>query len=97
VKPVPPKAPLKVSTPKPTLKVSPPKQTRSTTAKFVFGGPAGVSFHCKLDRGKFVACRSPRIYRRLKPGRHTLRVYATNAAGARGATTVFSWKIVPAP
>jgi glucose/arabinose dehydrogenase len=82
---------------KPTLKVSPPKQTRSTTAKFVFGGPAGTTFHCKLDRGKFVACRSPRIYRRLKPGRHTVRVYATNAAGGRGATTVFSWKIVPAP
>jgi glucose/arabinose dehydrogenase len=82
---------------KPTLKVSPPKQTRSTTAKFIFGGPAGTTFHCKLDRGKFVACRSPRIYRRLKPGRHTVRVYATNAAGGRGATTVFSWKIVPAP
>jgi glucose/arabinose dehydrogenase len=84
VKPVPPK-----------LKGRPPKQTSSTTAKFVFGGPAGTSFQCKLDRGKLAGCRSPRIYRKLKPGRHTVRIYATDGSGGRSAATVFSWKIVP--
>jgi hypothetical protein len=81
---------------KPKLKGHPAGRTRSTTARFVFGGLAGTSFHCKLDRGKFVACRSPRIYRRLKPGSHTVRIYATGGTAERSAATVFSWKIVPA-
>ncbi|HEY2054213.1 MAG TPA: hypothetical protein VGH14_09795 [Solirubrobacterales bacterium] len=78
----------------PELKQRPAKKTRSTTAKFVFGGPAGTTFRCKLDGGKFVACRSPRVYRRLKPGAHTVRIYATNAGGERGAARVYRWKVV---
>ena len=81
---------------KPTLSARPPKQTRSTTAKFVFAGPAGARFQCKLDNGKPVGCHSPRIYRRLKPGRHTVRIFATGGSAGRSAATVFSWKIVPA-
>lgn len=87
--------PVKPGPTKPKLTARPPKQTSSTTAKFDFGGPAGTSFRCKLDRGKFVACRSPRIYRRLKPGGHTVRIYATDGTAERSAATVFSWKIVP--
>jgi hypothetical protein len=64
-------------------------------ARFVFGGSAGTRFQCKLDRGQFAACRSPRIYRKLKPGRHILRVVATDSGGGRSAATVFSWKIIP--
>ncbi|MBS1886751.1 MAG: PQQ-dependent sugar dehydrogenase [Actinobacteria bacterium] len=90
-----PPAPGPVAPPK--LKAHPARQTVSTTARFVFSGPAGSRFRCRLDRGKFLACRSPRVYRRLKPDRHTLRLYATTAAGARSAATVFSWKIVPRP
>jgi glucose/arabinose dehydrogenase/uncharacterized membrane protein YgcG len=81
---------------KPTLKTRPAKQTSSTTARFVFGGPAATGFQCKLDRGKVVACRSPLVYRHLKPGRHTVRIFATNGSQRSGAT-VFSWKIVPGP
>jgi glucose/arabinose dehydrogenase len=81
---------------KPKLMGRPPKQTRSTTAKFAFGAAAGGGFQCKLDRGRFSACHSPQIYRKLKPGRHTLRVVAIDAGGDRSAATVFSWKIVPA-
>lgn len=80
---------------KPTLKVHPSKRTSSTTARFVFGGSAASKYQCKLDRGKFKSCGSTTIYRKLKRGKHTLRVYATNGSAGRSATTVFSWKIVP--
>jgi glucose/arabinose dehydrogenase len=81
---------------KPRLKVRPPKQTSSTIARFVFDAPAGAGFQCRLDRGKLVACHSPLVYRRLKPGRHTVRIYATDGGAGRSAAMVFSWKIVPA-
>jgi VCBS repeat-containing protein len=41
---------------------------------------AGSTFRCKLDRGQFRSCSSPKGYR-LKPGRHTFRVVATDTAG----------------
>ncbi len=49
--------------------------TRRHTARFRFdveGG--GVPFVCKLDRGRFRPCRSPRTYRHLGSGLHTFRV-----------------------
>jgi Ca2+-binding RTX toxin-like protein len=45
----------------------------------------GASFRCKLDRGRYRRCRSPRVYR-LRPGRHTFRVFAIDAAGNRDRT-----------
>ncbi len=78
---------------KPRLKSGPAKQTSSTTAKFVFGGPAGTTFRCKLDGGKVAGCRSPLVYRRLKPGRHTVRIFAMDGS-QRSPATVFRWTIV---
>lgn len=80
---------------RPELMAHPAKRTRSNMAKFVFGAEAGSRFQCKLDSGRFTPCRSPRIYRRLKPGDHILRVYATDAAGGRSALSVFKWQILP--
>jgi glucose/arabinose dehydrogenase len=90
-----PEAPRVTVAAKPTLKGHPAKQTRLRTAKFVFGGSPGTRFSCKLDRGKAASCRSPRIYRRLKAGRHTVRIYATKGSAGQSAATVFSWKILP--
>jgi Ca2+-binding RTX toxin-like protein len=45
----------------------------------------GSTFRCKLDRRPFRPCRSPRLYR-LKPGRHTFKVFAIDAAGNRDRT-----------
>jgi hypothetical protein len=44
------------------------------------------TFRCKLDRRKAARCRSPKRYRRLRPGRHVFRVWATDAAGNKDPT-----------
>jgi Ca2+-binding RTX toxin-like protein len=54
---------------------------------------AGASFRCKLDRNRFRPCRSPRAYR-LRPGRHTFRVFAVDAAGNRDPSPVLFGFIV---
>lgn len=70
----------------PPVKRPPPLQTtiskakiQGRQAKFRFvgwGGTAGAAleFSCKLDRHRWHACRSPKVYRHLKPGPHTFRV-----------------------
>jgi hypothetical protein len=51
------------------------------TVKFAFtSSEAGSTFRCKLDKGAFRACSSPKSYK-LKPGRHVFTVVATDAAG----------------
>jgi hypothetical protein len=47
---------------------------------------ADGSFRCRLDGRPFTNCRSPKTYRRLRPGRHTFEVTALDAAGNRDAT-----------
>jgi hypothetical protein len=84
------------SPPQTKLRKHPPKKTRSSTAKFAFGSSeAGSTFRCKLDRKKLRSCRSPAVYRRLKPGKHVFKVYAVDRAGNRDATpAVFGWKVL---
>jgi virginiamycin B lyase len=85
--------------PPPTAKGSDstPPETRITSgpghklargiARFSFAAsePAS-SFACRLDHGRTRPCRSPKRYRKLKPGRHTFSVWATDASGNRDAT-----------
>jgi hypothetical protein len=52
---------------------------RAATFRFR-SSEAHSRFTCRLDRGKARSCRSPRRYTHLKRGRHTFRVYATDAA-----------------
>ena len=62
----------------------PPNRTRDRTPTFRFRATeAGSTFRCKLDRGKARRCASPFTTKRLKPGRHTLKVFAIDAAGNR--------------
>ena len=35
----------------------------------------------QLDKRKFAACRSPKTYKHLKPGKHRFRVRAVDGAG----------------
>ena len=82
----------------------PPKSTRKTKATLKFAGtdnvtaPAGLEFECKLDGKPFKPCDSPKTYARLKLGRHTFQVRATDASGNTDRTPAKKrWKVVDRP
>jgi hypothetical protein len=77
----------------PAVKVQTPLQTKilkatisvkKRMAAFWFSGSGGkgkLSFQCKLDNRKYSSCRSPRVLKNLKPGKHIFRVRAKDASG----------------
>ncbi len=81
--------------PQVTIRSHPPKTTHSATARYAFSSSHGNdSFRCKLDRGRFKPCRSPQVYKLLRPGSHSFSVVAI-AAGVRGRPAKFSWRVLP--
>jgi Right handed beta helix region len=63
------------------------KKIKGRAAKFRFvSSEPGSTFECKLDKKKFKPCRSPKKYKRLKPGKHVFQVRAIDAAGNRDKT-----------
>ncbi|HZO07484.1 MAG TPA: NosD domain-containing protein, partial [Solirubrobacterales bacterium] len=83
-----PPPPPPVTKPKVTIKKAPKAKSKSTTAKFVFkSSVAGSKFKCKLDKKAFANCRSPKTYKKLKPGKHVFKVKATNSAGTSPVVT----------
>lgn len=54
---------------------------------------AGSTFSCRLDGGTASACRSPKIYKNLKPGRHTIVIQATKN-GKTGRAASANFKVV---
>jgi hypothetical protein len=75
------------------VKVNHHKKTAKVTFKGTDpgNGSAGLRFRCKLDKGKFKSCRSPKLYKHLRKGKHTVRVKATDRAGnvSKSATKRF--------
>ena len=71
------------STPPQTKIVKGPKaKAHATTVKFKFSSSeAGSSFECKLDKKPFKPCKSPKKYKKLKPGKHVFKVRAVDKAG----------------
>lgn len=48
-----------------------------TKATFKFtSSTKGAKFECKLDKQKFKPCKSPKTYKKLKPGKHIFKVRA---------------------
>ena len=72
----------------------PPKQTRSRQAKFTFRADGKATFKCKLDGKPKATCRSPKTYKKLRPGRHTFKVWATANGKTDPTPAKFSWKIL---
>lgn len=72
--------------PETTIIRGPRSRSDSRTASFQFTSNVPGGFRCKLDRRAESSCRSPRVYRKLKPGRHVFRVLAITADGARDRT-----------
>lgn len=68
--------------PETTIVKGPKARSHKRTAKFKFvSSEPGSTFKCKLDKKPFKPCRSPKKYKRLKPGKHVFQVKAIDAAG----------------
>lgn len=73
--------------PETTIVKGPKARSHKRTAKFKFvSSEAGSTFQCKLDKKPFKPCRSPKKYKRLKPGKHVFQVRAVDAAGNKDKT-----------
>jgi Glycine rich protein len=81
-----------------TVLGSHPKKTIKTTkkkvkVKFSFSSNvAGATFKCKLDKGSFSVCTSPKSYK-VKLGSHTFSVKAVTAGGTDPTPAKFSFKV----
>lgn len=74
----------------------PAARTTKNSATFTFSADvAGASFSCKLDGKPKAPCRSPKTYKKLKPGRHNFKVWATVGVLTDPTPARFSWKILP--
>jgi hypothetical protein len=72
-----PKAPKGGSVPETTITKGPRGRIHSRGVRFKFvSSVQGSKFECKLDRQKFKPCKSPKSYKRLKPGKHVFKVRA---------------------
>ena len=68
--------------PETTIVKGPKARSRKRTAKFKFvSSEPNSTFQCKLDKKPFRKCKSPKKYKRLKPGKHVFKVRAIDADG----------------
>lgn|GEM_PF-562851 len=73
----------------------PAARTSKNSATFTFSAnAAGAKFSCKLDGKPKAACRSPKTYKKLKPGRHIFKVWATANGKTDPTPAKFSWKVL---
>ncbi|HEX7244188.1 MAG TPA: hypothetical protein VF245_01315 [Solirubrobacterales bacterium] len=78
-----------------TIKKGPKAKTHSTTAKFKFvSNLSGSTFECKLDKGKFKPCKSPKTYKKLKPGKHAFKVRAKKGGVTDPTPAVRKFKVL---
>lgn len=84
-----------LAAPNTRLLASPRRVTKARRAGFRFTSTeAGSSFECRLDRGRWKTCRSPKAYSRLTKGLHMFRVRARDAAGNLDPTpSTRRWRI----
>jgi hypothetical protein len=81
--------------PETSIAKHPKKRTGKAKARFSFRATeAGSTFTCKVDKRAWKAC-GPSYAVKVKPGKHRIRVRATDALGNTDATpAVFRWKRV---
>lgn len=81
---------------RPVVKLTrkPPHRTTHRRARFAFRVYApGATFTCRLDRGRFRLCKSPKVLRRLSYGAHTFEVRA-RVKGVIGKPTVWRFRVL---
>lgn len=69
-----------VSSPNTAITKAPPPTTSRHKVKLKFSSSEPGSFECKLDRGPWKGCKSPKKFR-VGPGRHKIKVRALDASG----------------
>ena len=80
-----------------TTITKPPKKKekdKTPTVEFTATPPTGATFQCRVDADTFAGCTSPHTTKKLKPGKHSFEVKATNGAGADSTPAKASFKIV---
>jgi glucose/arabinose dehydrogenase len=95
--PVVPPPPPRKEKPVPNSRIGrhPSAKTTKTKATFTFSSSvAGSTFACKLDGKPKAACRSPKAYKKLKPGRHVFKVWATASGKTDPTPAQFPWKVL---
>ncbi|MDX6636066.1 MAG: hypothetical protein QOF06_2269 [Solirubrobacterales bacterium] len=83
--------------PVPNTKIGrhPPAKTAQTKATFSYSSTvSGSKFACKLDGKPKAACPASKTYKKLKPGKHIFKVWATAAGKTDPTPARFSWKIL---
>jgi hypothetical protein len=85
--------------PRPTISRHPTAETIGARATFAFTHRRpGVRFSCRLDRGRWQACRSPLVVTKLGVGRHSFLVRALGRRRGRSAAARFRWtRLEPRP
>ncbi len=87
-----------VTPPETRIATGPGKKLAQGKARFSFrSNEDGSTFTCKFDGKKPVGCTSPKRYSGLAPGKHVLRVWATDRAGNKDRTPAKRRFTVPAP
>lgn len=94
--PEPTPTPTPVSKPAaPKVVSGPPATTTSRDAEITWTGEAGGSYTCIVNTKPAAACSSPLKLSGLAPGRHTVKVFQTNASGD-GQILEVSWVVTEA-
>ncbi len=77
-----------------TITAGPAGKTKDKTPTFGFKSSASpAKFSCSLDDASPVSCTSPFTTKKLKKGKHTFAVFATDAAGNRSVKVSRTFKV----
>ncbi len=80
---------------KPRITEHPGKVATSTSARFGFTGRGpNLRFECRLDGGKWRACRAPVEFRGIASGTHTFAARALDRRGRHSRATRFRWTLL---
>jgi hypothetical protein len=81
---------------KPTVQLdkTPKKKTKKPKAKFKFSSDdAKATFECSVDGKAFKSCTSPLRVKKLKPGKHSFAVRATDGNDNTSKEANYRWKV----
>ncbi len=87
--------PAAASLPRPAIVQHPEKVSTSSTVRFGFTANRRLRrFQCRFDRGGWRACRTPALYAKLAPGRHSFAVRGLDKRGRRSTAARFRWRLL---